>query len=81
MFLSLITLSSDLHVAGAEGILDGARVGSFLAGKREFLFKNFVLQECALRRDPASGILLNASFIVAFLTLPNFQLEKNLYEN
>lgn len=77
--VSLITLSSDLLIAGAEGIFDGTSIVSFFAGKREFLFSNFVLQECEFRRDPASGILLNTSFIV-FLTLSNFQLEKNLYK-
>lgn len=78
--VALTAYSSDLHIAGAEGIFDGDRVVSFFAGEREFLFNNSVLQECELRRNPASSILLNANFIV-FLTLSNFQLEKNLYKN
>lgn len=78
--VSLITYSNDLHIAGAKGIFDGERVVSFFAGEREFLFNNSVLQECELRRNPVSGILLNANFIV-FLTLSNFQSEKNLYKS
>lgn len=65
--VSLITLSDDLHMAGAEAIFDGERV-SFFSGEREFLFNNFVLQEWELRRNPASAILLHDSVRV-FLTL------------
>lgn len=66
--VSLITLSGDLHMAGAEAMFDGERVVSFFSGEREFLFNNFVLQEWELRRNPASAILLHDSIRV-FLTL------------